>query len=87
MKEIQRLTKQEKIELLSMFSSDRDAYLLAKTMCLKYLEIYPSEKKFKTHVYNQIKDYKYGNSINKTRYFKTLQDLNLEPEDNGKGEI
>jgi len=62
MKEMSRLSKEEKQELLTMFSGDSDTYQLAKTMCLKYLEVYPSEKSFKTKVYSLIKKYKYDYS-------------------------
>jgi len=60
MKELPRFSKKEKEELLLMFTADRDTYILAKTMALKYLKVYPSEKKFAKHVREHIKDYKYG---------------------------
>lgn len=60
MKEMQRLTKQEKLELLSMLEGDNDTYKMTKIMCLKYLKIYPSEKKFKLLVYKKLRDCKFS---------------------------
>lgn len=72
MKEMQRLTKEEKQELLDMFPNNRDNYTLAKTMCLKYLEVYPSEKKFKTKVLSKIKEFKYEALWSNFRSFRDL---------------
>ncbi len=72
MKEMQRLSKEEKQELLDMFSNNRDNYTLAKTMCLKYLEVYPSEKKFKTKVLAKIKEFKYAALWSNFRLFRDL---------------
>lgn len=85
MKELERLTKQAKIDLLRMFETDADSYKLAKEICLKYLNIYPSEKKFKVRVYNQIKDYKwrYGSPWASKLAKKSVDysKVDLEPEE------
>lgn len=66
-KEIPRLTKQEKLNLLEFLKGDESSYLTGMTMCKKYLEIYPNEKNFsrkvkklkKTNKVKRIESYRY----------------------------